>query len=391
MNAKTLKKYWKYLDLHDKKVQHWSILACLALLLLMAIAARVSLLKFVNPDYDVFSAWYDYVNVHGLHSFKDAFSNYNPPYTYFLYLSTLLPVSKIIAIKGTMALFDIFLAVGVYYLVKAIKPNNYMPIISVIVTLFLPVVLVTGAFWGQFDQFYTGFILLSLAAGLKDNSKWAWIFFGVALSIKFQAIFFLPVLAIMSFKRIRWYDAYWGALAFIVLTIPPVLAGRSIGSIIDIYPAQARLFQGQLVLNVPNMYQWVSNSAFDYLNGMGIMLGVGVALLILLVSLIYKKFSNSELLLTTALVLLAVPFFLPAMHERYLVPGVIAVSILPFVYPRLAWAAVVMQVTTLLSYCPFLFRTAPVSLGVLALANLAVLVGLAAEFLRPHLNLKEPR
>lgn len=391
MNTKVLKKYWQYLDLHQKRAHQWAIIGCIGLLLIAAVVARISLLKFVNPDYDVFSSWYDYVNAHGLHSFKEAFSNYNPPYTYFLYISTLLPISKLIAIKAMMALFDIVLAVGVYYLVKALRPTNYTPWIAVIVTLFLPVTLITGAFWGQFDQFYAGFILLSLAAGIKNNSRWAWIFFGIAISIKFQAIFFLPVLGVLSFKRIRWYDAYWAALAFALLTMPPVLAGRSIGSLLDIYPAQARLFQGQLVLNVPNMYQWVSNSAFDYLNGMGIMLGLAVALLILLTSIMYKKFSPAELLLTTTLALLAIPFFLPAMHERYLVPGVMAVSVLPFVYPRLAWTAVVMQVTTLLSYCPFLFRTAPIPLGVLAVANLAVIFGLTTEYLKPHLKLTARR
>lgn len=367
-------------------MQRWAVLACLGLLILLAVCARISLLKFQNPDYQVFSSWYDFVNNHGIKSFKYAFSNYNPPYTYFLYLSTLLPISKIIAVKGVMALFDVILAISVYQLVKIFNPRNYMPLIATLVILFLPTVLITGAFWGQFDQFYTAFIILSLAAGLKNNSRWAWLYFGVAISIKFQAIFFLPVLGIMCFKRIKWHDFYWGALAFVVLTLPPVLAGRPLGSLIDIYPAQARLFQGQLVLNTPNMYQWVSNTAFEYLNGMGIMLGVAVAVLILLVSLMYKKFTDRDLLLATALTLLAIPFFLPAMHERYLFPATTIMAILPFVYPRLAWTAVATQITLLLSYCPFLFLTAPVSLSMLAFVNLAVIYGLTVEYIKLPLS-----
>jgi Gpi18-like mannosyltransferase len=384
---KNLSRLRAWADLHDQKRHKSVILICLAGLILLSLLARKSLIDFKNPDYQTFSAWYDFIKSHGIHSFKydaaQGFSVYNPPYTYFLYLASLLPVSKLVAIKGILALFDVFLAVSVYFVVKLFRPHGYIPIIAAISTMFLPTVLVTGVMWGQFDQLYVGSFLLSLYFGLKNNSKWAWIWFGLAIAVKLQAIFFLPVLIIMCFKRIRWYDAVWGAGAFLVVTLPPMLAGRSLGSLLSIYPNQINLFNGNLVLNAPTLYQWFPNSVFPYFNHMATALAIAAAITLLLVSLLYKKFSNKDILLVTSLCLYLIPFLLPAMHERYFFPAGIGSLVLAFAYPSRLYAgiALLMQAITLFSYCPFLFNTVPVPFYILSLGVLLIIYLLASQYL----------
>lgn len=391
LNQKT-KSLLRLADLHNNKNTQVYIYICLALLLIVSILLRISLIKFKNSDYLIFSSWYNFIKVHGISSFKygskAGFSNYNPPYSYFLYIASLLPISKAVAIKGILIIFDLLLAFSVYCVVKIFKPTKYTPLVASLATMYLPTVIITGVLWGQFDQLYVAFVFFSLYFGLKDKSKWSWIFFGVAIAIKFQAIFFLPVLIIMSFKRIYWYDSIWAIISFLVLTLPPALAGRPIGSLLNIYPSQATLFHGQLTLNAPNIYQWVPNAAFPYLYHAGIGLTMGAMIFILLISIIYKKFSKKDLLLATTFILYLVPFLLPEMHERYFFPAGVSSMILALVYPEYAWTAVLIQMVTILSYAPFLFGIMPVSMATLAMFGLVIVCSLSYYFIRSSNNNK---
>jgi Gpi18-like mannosyltransferase len=370
-------------DLHDEDARKWGIIACLFFLLVLSILVRKSLINFQDPDYGLFSGWYDFVKAHGLHSFKYGYSNYNPPYTYFLYILTILPISKIVALKGLMGIFDIFMAVSVYYVVKFFRPIGYVPLIAAVSTMYLPTVLVTGVMWGQFDQLYVGAALFSLLYALRNNSKWAWIWFGAAIAVKFQAIFFLPVLIILVFRRIRWYDAIWAVGTFLVLTLPPLVAGRSLGSLLGIYPDQTQLAKGDLTLNAPSIYQWFPPDTFPFFYHMGIGVAGAACIFILLYSLEHKKFSPKDILLCLTLVLYVVPFLLPEMHDRYFFPAGIASMILAFAYPSRLYAgiAVLIQVITLFSYSPFIFNATPIPFTVLSLGILLIICLLTSRYI----------
>ncbi|HUD10545.1 MAG TPA: glycosyltransferase 87 family protein [Candidatus Saccharimonadales bacterium] len=382
MKRQRLKKYLEAIDLHDEKARKWAIYGCFGLLFVLSIVIRKGLIHYQNGDFLVFINWYNFAKAHGFHSFKYGYSNYNPPFTYFIYIATLLPISKVVALKGIMAAFDVILAVAVYFAVKVFRPQGNTPLVAALTTMFLPTVLVTGVMWGQFDQLYIAGVVFSLYAGLRNNSRWAWIWFGIAIAVKFQAIFFLPVLLIMIFKRIRWYDAIWAVGAFLVLTLPPMIAGRSLHSLLNIYPAQAQVGSGYLTLNAPNLYQWFPASYFPLLYHLGIGVAVAACLFILVYTLEHKKFSKAELLLCTSLVLYVVPFLLPEMHERYFFPATIGSLILAFAYPTKLYAgiAVVAQVVVIFSYGPFLFGYTPVPFTYLALAVLAIICALASKY-----------
>lgn len=355
-----------------------------ALLLILTILVRVGMINYKTDDYTSFSSWYDFVKAHGLHSFKYTFSNYNPPYTYFLYIATLLPISKIVAIKSILIFFDFIQAASIYLIVKHFKPTNYMPEIAAITSMFLPTVILNGVAWSQFDQFYTAFILFSLYAGLKNKSKTSWALYGVAIAIKLQAIFFAPVIIAMSLKRIKWFDAFWGGVVFCVLTFPPVLIGRSFSSIIDIYKQQTNLFSGMLSLNAPSMWQWFPSQDFKYFNDPAIYLTGAAVLLFILITFIYKKFSDKEILIATSLMLYLVPFLLPQMHDRYFFPAGIGSFVLAFIMPELAWLAVLMQVVTIFVYTPFLLGTVVVPMSALSIVIVGMVYFLGAAYLKQN-------
>lgn len=369
-----------FLHNHEERIIIYSIFA---LLFLLSLAVRVSMVKFQSGDYSAFSSWYDFVKAHGLHSFKYSFSNYNPPYTYFLYLVSLLPLPKILAIKALLIFFDFVMAYAIYLVVKVFRPEGYTALIAATASLFAPTVLLNGPLWGQFDEFYTAFILFSLWAGLKDKSRWCWILYGVAIAIKLQAIFFAPVLLVMIFRRIHWYDIVWSVVTFCILTFPPVLVGRSVSSILSIYSQQTSLFAGQLSLNAPSLWQWFPNQDFKYFNGPAVYLTGAIILIYVLYTYLYKKFSNKDLLIVTSLMLYLVPFLLPQMHDRYFFPAGIGSFVMAFAYPEWAWLAVLMQVVTIFVYTPFLFGTYIVPMSILSIVIVGIVYILSKQLLSP--------
>jgi Gpi18-like mannosyltransferase len=234
-DTETQQAFWKTIKRHpDPKP---AIYLGFGALVFLALALRLTLIKYQTLDYDVFSYWYDVI---GFHSFKYDFSNYTAPYLYTLYFFKLLPLSKIVAIKGAAIIFDFLQAYAVYLVVTIFRQDHYTPPMAGLASLFLPTVFINSAFWGQIDATYTSLTLFSLYFALKARSRSAWAFFGAALAFKPQAVFFLPALSFMSFKRINWYDAWWAGLAFLVMVFPPVLVGRPLMDVATIYLNHAK-------------------------------------------------------------------------------------------------------------------------------------------------------
>jgi Gpi18-like mannosyltransferase len=377
---KLIEKYWKQQSL---------IYGLFGVLIILALVLRYSLSDYQGTDYTMYvSQWYEVLKVHGLHEFKYNFSNYNAPYLYLLFIVTKLPISEVHAIKGVSILFDLVLAYGVYLVVGLFRPGKYTALIAGSLVLFLPTVFINSAYWGQVDGLYTSFLMFSLYFLLRNDSRWAWIMWGISLAFKLQAIFFLPVLIIMMFKRVRWYDAGWAILVFLVLSLGPALAGRPISSILDTYISQSQTYN-LLTLNAPNWYQWISSQAFQYFNGSGVYMTAAAVIFIALISLIHKKYSDRETLFLACLMLFVVPFLLPQMHERYFYPAEIASLVLAFTYPISWFMAVMMQVITIMAYSPFLFGRVVIPLSTLAIFVLFIIFVLFVMYLNDGLPVKE--
>ena len=213
----------------------------IGLLFIGAVVLRVALFHVQTSDYTFFlSNWYSFIQSHnGFAAFKYSFSNYNVPYLYLLALLTYTPVPKLLAIKSLSVLFDALLGLFTYLIISLKFPRSYAAIIGVLVVLYAPTIFINSAAWGQADATYTAFCLGSLYFLLTKRPAWACVFFGLAISFKLQAIFFLPVLLILLFKkRLPAHYLALIPLVFLLLLVPAFIAGRSASSLLSIYVGQ---------------------------------------------------------------------------------------------------------------------------------------------------------
>src|SRR5260370_13238345 len=382
----------------------------LGMMFLLAIVLRVSLYHVETSDYTVFlSQWYDFIQTHGgFAALKYNFSNYNTPYLSLLALTTYMPIPKLVAIKTLSVVFDGVLSLFTYLILSLKYRRSFASIIGALVIVFAPTIFINSAAWGQSDAIYTAFCLGSLYFLLKERRAWAWVFFGLAISFKLQAIFFLPVLLMLLLKRnlpVKYLVLI--PAVFLLMLAPAFIAGRDAWSLLTIYAGQitsgglggAGQFNGggtgrfngrgpggsgfsssALNLNAPSFYQWLPASAPEYSQWVGILLAAMFVVLAGVLIVKSKKQLTSAMLLKVTLVFaLAIPFLLPEMHERYFYLADVVSIIYPSYFPRSFYIAVIMQLCSLLSYAPYFLQTQVINLAYVAFAVLVIIVITVAD------------
>ena len=75
-----------------------------------------------------------------------------------------------------------------------------------------PGLIATTAFWGQTDSILTLFLVLSIVTLNRNQPRASWIWFSVAMLMKFQAIVLLPMLGILSIRRFGIRSTFVGIL-----------------------------------------------------------------------------------------------------------------------------------------------------------------------------------
>lgn len=375
--------------------------------LVAGLAVRLAVVNETTGDYRVFlSPWYDALAAAGgLRGIGQQIGNYNPPYLYLLAAATYLPIPKIAAIKLISMIFDVVLAAFAGLIVRR-RFEVWTSVLAFGVVLFAPTVLINSGYWGQCDSIYVAFCLGSLYLLLRRQDWWACAFFGLALSFKLQAVFFLPALLIvMLVNRHRLRALLAVPATFLAMLLPAALAGRSWHSLLMVYPNQVTTGGtagaggfgggfgsgfgggqrstgsgglGTWTQNGPTMFQWVGGSVAWLVFG----LVVAAALLAGLLVLCWRRRPLGEpqiVLLVTATVL-AVPFFLPQMHERYFYLADVMTIVAAF-YVRRFWpVAVVVSAASLLSYAPFLWRTTPIPLPLVAFGEFLAVIATLVTF-----------
>jgi Predicted integral membrane protein len=354
-------------------------LCVFALCVIAAIVLRIKLYHTITSDYLAYvGKWYDYIKANGgFAAFKDNFYNYNPPYPYLLAIATYLPIGKLVAIKSISIIFDGVLAVFTYLIIQLKYRRTLPALLGVLAILFAPTIFINSAAWGQCDATYTAFCLGSLYFLLKDKAGWACAFFGIAIAFKLQAIFFLPVLLLLLYKK-RLPFGYLALipLIFAISLIPTLIAGRGIGSLLNIYVQQAQsggvsrenlVGRDSLTYGAPTIYQWLLADNTLYWKGIGC--GLAGLFVIGVTVLVHssKQRITAETMLKIALVfVLSIPFFLPEMHERYFYPADAFSIVFAFYFPSLFFIPLIMQLSSLSSYSPYLWGHEVISLTVVA-------------------------
>ncbi len=434
----------------------------LGLCIAIGLAARLAIYHVETDDYKYFvSRWYEFISQNGgFHALKYDLSNYNPPYLYLLALATYLPLSELVAIKSISVIFDVLLAFFTYRILSLKYRQRAVPIFGAVVAFLAPTVIINGAAWGQCDAIYTAFCLGSLYFMLLERPVWACIFFGLAVSFKLQAIFFLPVLAVLLLRdRKSALSVVFVPLTCAVLLLPAIAEGRDVQSLLRIYvdqvetggmtpvsmprtaqppgpasnlyhlkskslvgtrpgdalgrPPSTRFGVGRppgagpefppfgvrdagagggsyhfppsaFTFNAPSFYQWIPIDWPAYWKWIGVTLAGLYTVALGAIAFLNRNRLRRDIIITAALLsVVAIPFLLPKMHERYFYTADVLSITFAFYFPRYFLTAAIMQLSSLLSYAPYFFNhdAPPAYLPFVSLAVLLLIFVLVIKLL----------
>lgn len=312
--------------------------------------------KFVLP-------WYHHLIAHGrFHALAGNFSNYSPPYLYLLSLGSLADqwLGPFLIVKLISILGNILLGLCGYRLLTAFIPPRQAILPSLAVPV-LPTVLINGPWWGQCDALYAAPVILGVAELVRGRQATGLAALGLAFSVKLQAIFIAPLcLALLLKRRIALPYLAIPILVYGMMMLPAWLAGRPAYDLATIYLSQADYYH-DLSRSAPNLWEYVHGlNLMRYETGLPIGLGLGLLTFAALVSLGLSrlKLNRENILLLATASAVALPYVLPAMHERYFFLGEIFSYLLAIVLPspRLMRIAILLQIGSSLACMQYLLR-----------------------------------
>lgn len=323
-----------------------------------AMVLRGFCMEHETADYrDFLTKWVQFFRDNGgVKALSQSVGNYNVPYLYFLALASYIRVRDLYLIKLFSVLFDVALAWGILRLARRFA-GEMGQFVGFLVTLFLPTVVLNGAYWGQCDSVYTAFAVWSVAFALEDKPARAVIAVALSFAFKLQAVFLMPVFLIFIFaKKLKWYHLGLFPLTYLVVVLPAVVAGRPLLDTVLLYWNQAGTVGSGLNYNSPSMYALVPYAAES--TGLSVLgIAAAFAFLLLLFVLCYfqrKKLNDRALLVCALLVSVAVPFLLPHMHDRYFFIADVLSLVLAVAVPQLTHVPVCVSFASLLGYHAYL-------------------------------------
>lgn len=328
-------------------------------LLAAAFVLRGFCLSYETLDYQNFLAvWVDFFRQNGgLAALGMPVGNYNVPYLFFLALFSQSSIPDLYLIKLLSIFFDVVLAWSAMQLMGCFVRAPAQRLACFFLVLFWPTVVLNGALWGQCDSIYVAFAVLSVWLALSGHPMLAMASIAVSFSFKLQAVFVMPVfLLFLLARRIK----IWHFLVFppvcVLMVLPTVLAGRPLWESLTISLSQTGSIGDGLNYNSPSVFALFSDVQNPELAGkLGILAAaLVIALLAILVWRRRDSCSNRALLLSAALLAVAIPFFLPHMHERYFFAADILTLALALADLRLTPLPLLCEFASLLGYHAYL-------------------------------------
>lgn len=355
-------------------------------LYILAICLRWTLFGIHTLDYDkYFSAWYDFMRYYGgLAALKYNFANYNVSYFYLLAIGTYIPLPKIIIIKLIPVCFDALLALFVYLIVRLKYENSSLPTIASLIVLFTPTVFIMSGLWGQFESIYGSLSLASLYFLLRKRPIWACVLFGLAVSFKPQALFLSPLLFILGITgQIRKRYFLIIPMVYLMTMLPACFIGRGFIDLLTTYRSRTDNPGHLLNLNAPNIFQWLPAGPYYPWESAGIILTLSGAGILSFVVLTSRREITNDIILKLALVFtLVVPFLLPEMHERYFYLADIISILYVFYFPGYFYVAILIQISSLISYSRYLNGYAVIDLRYITFLVLGTIIVTILDLVR---------
>jgi Gpi18-like mannosyltransferase len=335
-----------------------------------ALALRLRFVPFVSEDFVYFfGPWSEHIRRRGLMILGSGLSDYQPAYLYLLALTNLLPIPTLWSVKAIPIAADFLLAWFVFRVVRLGFPAGNRAVAAGLAVLFVPTVVMNSSVWGQCDVLFTTALVAALFYLLAGRRAATCVAYGIAISLKLQAVFFAPVLVLAWMKgRLRFRDLLLVPAVHLLTLHPALYLGRSIPSALGIYFRQTQTYK-VLQMGAPNLYQWVANSFYEVVLPIGIGVACAVAILVLATMARSSRDADAAFWISASLgFLLLLPALLPAMHERYFYAADVFSVIYAFYFPRRAAVTVAVVLASVTAYVPYLFsRPAPLRLAAVAL------------------------
>ncbi|MBQ2959635.1 MAG: conjugal transfer protein TraL [Oscillospiraceae bacterium] len=368
-------------------------------LIILAFYLRTLCFDYQTLDYqDFLSKWVEYYRVNGgVKAFSAPLGNYNIPYMYFLCLFSYLPVNDLYLIKLLSICFDVLLAYSVMMLVGLVRDNNNLKLASFFTVLLLPTVFLNGSLWAQCDSIYAALALLGLWLALDDRPIPSVLCFTLSFGFKLQAVFILPIMAVLLFtkKYKLWHLALFPAF-YIALVIPAVIMGKPFVETLTLYASQTGSIGSGLNYNSPSifaLFRYVQDEAAA--STAGIIAAFAFMFAVLGLCFVKRKaMGDKQIIIAAALLSLGIPFLLPHMHDRYFFLADVMTVVLAFIY--FPWAipvAVLTQFASILGYHAYLKMRWLLTMNYGAIALILVLLALVSLFVKelflPQLKLEK--
>ncbi|MFZ3070180.1 MAG: glycosyltransferase 87 family protein [Anaerolineaceae bacterium] len=327
--------------------------------------------------------WCEYAESHGgfLALAKNPPANDYPiTYQYILAFLTYLPASYLAKIKVISVIFDFVSAFFVGLFVKKIgsyTKQSIVPYLAYAVTLFVPTIIMNSAAWGQRDILYTTFVIIALYCFSEEKYSPAFIMYGMAFSLKLQAVFVLPLFLFLYLKTKKFsiLNFLWIPVVYFVVYIPALFLGKPLSDIFTAYSTQVGEYKST-VLNFGNIYNLLPNN-YELFSKAGIIMTIVVLALVFFYLLSKDKLEiDAKLLVDLAFVSVMIcAYLLPAMHERYMFAADVLGVIYLFAHKDKPYIPILVWFINASGYVTYLFAFGPwVDNKYLALIYLGVVV-----------------
>lgn len=276
--------------------------------------------------------------------YNSGWCDYPPAFIYVLFI-----IGKIASIPGLNSIFTLLIKlpsiladlVTAYMLFRLAKKHlsTGFGLLAAAIYTFMPAVLLDSTVWGQVDSFFTMIIVAALIVLIEKKLNYAVVLFTIAVLMKPQGIFFLPIILFELIKRRSLKDLIntfiYGSVTAILIILPfsftqePLWIINKFISTAQEYPA--------VVMNAFNLFGLLGANFKDGSNIMFIFSYntwglIFAALILIYVGYIYIKGKHVALPIISALILNIGAFvFTTKMHERYMFPA-IAIAIMAIIY-----------------------------------------------------------
>lgn len=361
------------------------LLIALITALIVSVILRISMFSFISSDMEGYLlGWFGQIEQLGkFKALNTQVGNYSVLYQTLIAVMTYIPVNPLYQYKILSVVFDYSLAFAIGMIVYEITKNKLSFVISVIVSLFVPIVFINSSLWGQCDAIYSSFAIWSLYAFAKKKYPVSFILYGIACSFKLQAIFLLPffLFAYIRKKEFSVFNFFIIPAVMEAVCIPAMLMGRGFKAAFSTFYYQTDSCD-KMYFNYPSLWALFSDLSESDLSRVFInsskiaaIILTFIVLAVIMTVLFYRKIHLSEenIVNTAFIFVYTCVLFLPGMHERYGFLFEMLSLIICFKNKKMIPASALLIMISCITYGSSLFEGHPIS-PYLAILNIMIYI-----------------